>query len=328
MSALRYTFTLACFAALFFWMPHAHAACSASGLPYTVSPGTVKIPATLAIGNAIPGSTQSRTLKGSCDDQQRGQPVIACYTGEGEEVPGMPGVYQTSIDGVGIEMLNSAGQPIRGSGAHCDSRSTPLGFVSQDGTNSFNVSLTLQLIKTASHIGHQAFNTRYSSWSIGVYPDQQLGALNAVTYTGNVTLQATTCSVDPKSLTVTLGDFPLTQFNGPGSYTNWKSFNLSTTCTDMVQMTARVTSANGSTNISDGVDALNLTPGSDSATGVGVRMLIGGVVLRYDYPIPFGDSTVANQPFNMLFQVQYYQLAAQVTPGKANTVATIDIEYR
>ena len=327
MKPFRYGCVLALFAALFLFMPHAKAACTTADLPWTATPGTLTVPATLSVGSAIPGSAQSHRVKGRCDAADSGKPITACHLGEGEEVPGMPGVWRSGIEGIGIELLNSAGQPVRGRAAHCDSRSTPLGYVSSDG--SFNVTLTMQLIKTASTTGEQASTTVHNGiWSLGIYPDQKLGQLNAVRYGGNLALKATTCSVDPKSLNVSLGNFAVSQFTHVGSTSDWRTFNLTATCTDAVTMTARITSPNGATSISDGNDVLNINAGIDSASGVGVKMMVGGVLLRYDYPIPFGDQTVPNQPFNLPFQVQYYQTAEVVTAGRANTLATIDIEYQ
>jgi len=327
MKPLRYGSILALFAALLLFIPQAKAACTTADLPWTATPGTLTVPATLGVGTAIPGSARSHRVNGRCDAADGGKPITACHLGEGEEVPGMPGVYRSGIEGIGIELLNSAGQPVRGRTAHCDSRNTPLGYVSSDGSGSFSVSLTLQLIKTASTTGDR-MTVHNGIWSLGVDPDRQYGQLNAVRYGGTLALKATTCSVDPKSLVVTLGNFPVSQFTHIGSYSDWKAFNLTATCTDVVIMTARITSANGATSISDGNDVLNLTPGSDSATGVGVKMKVGGVALRYDYPIPFGDQTVPDQPFNLPFEVQYYQTGAQATAGRANTLATIDIEYQ
>lgn len=327
MKPFRYGCVLALFAALFLFMPQAKAACSTADLPWTATPGTLTVPASLGAGSAIPGSAQSHRVKGRCDAADSGKPITACHLGEGEEVPGIPGVWRSGIAGVGIELLNSAGQPVRGRAAHCDSRSTPLGYVSSDG--SFNVTLTMQLIKTASTTGEQASTTVHNGiWSLGIYPDQKLGQLNAVRYGGNLALKATTCSVDPKSLNVSLGNFAVSQFTHVGSTSDWRTFNLTATCTDAVTMTARITSPNGATSISDGNDVLNINAGIDSASGVGVKMMVGGVLLRYDYPIPFGDQTVPNQPFNLPFQVQYYQTAEVVTAGRANTLATIDIEYQ
>ncbi len=327
MKPFRYGCVLALFAALFLFMPQAKAACSTADLPWTATPGTLTVPATLSVGSAIPGSAQSHRVKGRCDAADSGKPITACHLGPGEEIPGMPGVWRSGIEGIGIELLNSAGQPVRGRAAHCDSRSTPLGYVSSDG--SFNVTLTMQLIKTATTTGEQASTTVHNGiWSLGIYPDQKLGQLNAVRYGGNLALKATTCSVDPKSLNVSLGNFAVSQFTHVGSTSDWRTFNLTATCTDAVTMTARITSPNGATSISDGNDVLNINAGIDSASGVGVKMMVGGVLLRYDYPIPFGDQTVPNQPFNLPFQVQYYQTAEVVTAGRANTLATLDIEYQ
>jgi type 1 fimbria pilin len=282
----------------------------------------------VAVGEAIPGSTHTHTVKGHCDASDAGKPITACYLGSGEEVPGMPGVFHSSVDGIGIELLNEAGQPVRGKAAHCDSRSTPLGYVSNDGSGSFSATFAMRLIKTASTLGKQSFRARDASWGLAVYPDQRLGGLNIARYGGNLAVQATTCSVDPKSLLVNLGDFPLTKFIQVGSYTSWSNFYLTATCTDAVKMNASITSANGYTPIKDGQDALNLTPGNNNATGVAVQISVGNVAMRYDYPIPFGTDTVPNQPFTMLFRARYYQVSDQVTAGKANTIATIDIEYQ
>ena len=57
-------------------------------------------------------------------------------------------------------------------------------------------------------------------------------------------------------------------------------------------------------------------------------MLLDGVDLRYNYPIPVGGSTEPNVPDVIPFSVQYYQTNATVTAGTANTVATIDLEYQ
>lgn len=326
MQTLRYGSLLALLAAMFLFMPQAKAACSTGDLPWAATPGTLTVPATLSPGNVIPGSARTHQVKGRCDAADGGKPITACHIGIGEEVPGMPGVYPTGIEGIGIELVNSAGQVVRGRAAHCDSRNTPLGYVSNDGSGSFSLPLTLQLVKTANTTGQQKMSLHSGVWALGVYPDEPLGRLNAVRYGGNVAVKATTCSVDPKSLTVALGDFSVGHFSHIGSTSGWRAFYLTAVCSDEVTMTARVTSANGATTISDGNDVLNLTPGG--ATGVGVKMNIGNVSLRYDYPIPFGDRTVPNQPFTLPFEVQYYQIDKQVTPGKANTVATIDIEYK
>lgn len=239
----------------------------------------------------------------------------------------MPGVYATNVDGIGIELLNSSGQIVRGTGYECDSTATPMGTVSSDSAQTFSFSYTERLVKTATRIGSGTLTNTQNPFGFGVFKSVGIsGSRNTSQYSATVAERTATCSIDPLNLTVTLGDFPVSQFTHVGSYTAWKYFNITATCTEEVNLTASVTSANGIN--SQYADVLNLTPGSDSATGVGVRMLLDGVDLKYDYPIPVGGRAEPGVPDVIPFAVQYYQTDASVTAGKANTIATIDLEYQ
>ncbi|HEW9970369.1 TPA: fimbrial protein [Enterobacter cloacae] len=329
MNMLRYAFALLVLLTSVGLVPHAHAAttCNSNDLPYTLDAGTLSVPTTLNIGSVIPGSAKTHTVNGSCTGTLTSHTIISCYYGTGTEVPGMPGVYTTNIDGIGIELLNSNGQIIRGTGYSCDSTATPIGTVSSDSGQTFSFSYTQQLIKTATHIGTGTLSVSQDPYGFGVFNSVGIsGDGNKSRYSATVSERTATCSVDPLNLTVTLGDFPVSQFTHVGSSTPWKYFNITATCTEEVNLTASVTSANGIN--SQYADVLNLTPGSDSATGVGVRMLLDGVDLRYDYPIPVGGRAEPDVPDVIPFAVQYYQTDATVTAGKANTIATIDFEYQ
>lgn len=328
MNMFKYAFALIVFLTSACLMPHADAAttCDSADLPYTFNPGTLSVPTTLGVGGVIPGSTKTHTVNGSCTGSLPNRTIISCYYGSGTEVEGMPGVYSTDVEGVGIELLNSSGQIVRGEGTDCNSTATPIGTVNSDQTFSFNY--TERLIKTAQHIGTGALTTLQGRYGFGVYTSAGIGSTtnNKSYYSATIAERTATCSIDPLNLTVTLGDFPVSQFTHVGSYTAWKYFNITATCTEVVNLTASVTSANGLNSQFD--DVLNLTPGNDSATGVGVRMLLDGVDLKYNYPIPVGGSTEPNVPDVIPFAVQYYQTDATVTAGKANTIATIDMEYQ
>lgn len=329
MKIFKYAFALLVLLTSVCLMPHAHAAttCDSADLPYNINVGTLSVPTTLDTGSVIPGSAKTHTVSGSCTGTLANHTLIACYYGTGAEVPGMPGVYATNIDGIGIELLNSSGQVVRGTGYTCDSSATPVGSVSSDSGQTFSFTYTERLIKTASHIGAGTVSSAQDPFGFGVYNSVGIsGARNTSYYSTTISERTATCSIDPLNLTVTLGDFPVSQFTHLGSYTAWKSFNITATCTESVNLTASVTSANGYN--SQYPDVLNLTPGSGSATGIGVRMLLDGVDLRYNYPIPVGGSTEPNVPDVIPFSVQYYQTNATVTAGTANTVATIDLEYQ
>ncbi|MGS6165361.1 fimbrial protein [Enterobacter mori] len=308
-------------------LAHAATTCESPDLPYTISAGTLSVPTTLNVGSVIPGSAKTHTVTGNCSGTLANHAVIACYYGTGTEVGGMPGVYATNVDGIGIELLNSSGQIVRGTGYECDSTATPMGTVSSDSAQTFSFSYTERLVKTATRIGSGTLTNTQNPFGFGVFKSVGIsGSRNTSQYSATVAERTATCSIDPLNLTVTLGDFPVSQFTHVGSYTAWKYFNINATCTEEVNLTASVTSANGVNSQFN--DVLNLTPGSGNATGVGVRMLLDGVDLRYDYPIPVGGRTEANIPNTIPFAVQYYQTDATVTAGKANTIATIDLEYQ
>ncbi|WNT37773.1 fimbrial protein [Enterobacter cloacae] len=328
MNMFKYAFALVVLLTSACLMPHAHAAtCNSTDLPYTMDVGTLSIPTTLDIGSVISGSAKTHTVNGSCSGTLASHTIISCYYGASAEVSGMPGVYATNIDGIGIELLNSSGQIVRGKGYSCDTTATPMGTVSSDSGQTFSFSYTERLIKTATHIGSGTLSSTDDRFGFGVFNTVGIsGDQNSSYYSATLSERTATCSIDPLNLTVTLGDFPVSQFTHVGSYTAWKYFNINATCTEAVNLTASVTSANGLNSQFD--DVLNLTPGSDSATGVGVRMLLDGVDLRYDYPIPVGGKTEPNVPDVIRFAVQYYQTDATVTAGKANTIATIDLEYQ
>ncbi|MBW8247493.1 fimbrial protein [Enterobacter mori] len=329
MNMFKYAFALIVLLTSACLVPHAHAAttCESPDLPYTISAGTLSVPTTLNVGSVIPGSAKTHTVTGNCSGTLANHAVIACYYGTGTEVGGMPGVYATNVDGIGIELLNSSGQIVRGAGYECDSTATPMGTVSSDSAQTFSFSYTERLVKTATRIGSGTLTNTQNPFGFGVFKSVGIsGSRNTSQYSATVAERTATCSIDPLNLTVTLGDFPVSQFTHVGSYTAWKYFNINATCTEEVNLTASVTSANGVNSQFN--DVLNLTPGSGNATGVGVRMLLDGVDLRYDYPIPVGGRTEANIPNTIPFAVQYYQTDATVTAGKANTIATIDLEYQ
>ncbi len=329
MNMFKYAFALIVLLTSACLVPHAHAAttCESPDLPYTISAGTLSVPTTLNVGSVIPGSAKTHTVTGNCSGTLANHAVIACYYGTGTEVGGMPGVYATNVDGIGIELLNSSGQIVRGTGYECDSTATPMGTVSSDSAQTFSFSYTERLVKTATRIGSGTLTNTQNPFGFGVFKSVGIsGSRNTSQYSATVAERTATCSIDPLNLTVTLGDFPVSQFTHVGSYTAWKYFNINATCTEEVNLTASVTSANGVNSQFN--DVLNLTPGSGNATGVGVRMLLDGVDLRYNYPIPVGGRTEANIPNTIPFAVQYYQTDATVTAGKANTIATIDLEYQ
>lgn len=314
-------------AALF--MPHAKATCTSSDLPRQINVAAISVSSTLPVGATIPGTEQTVHVAGNCfNPSDYGLPIVACYYGSGLEIPGLSGVYESGVEGVGVALMNDKGQRITGAGGmYCNSTATPLGFVSTDSSEAFNFNVTLELVKTSDTVKSGSLSQAQSKFGIGVYQHEGISDPNTISYAGNVELQNVTCSVLPKNLTVNLGDFPVSDFVSVGMLSSpAQNFDVTVNCNSTVQPEVKVTSANGYESAFEGV--LKLTQQTGVATGVGVRMLFDDHIATFDTYVNTQSEAIANETLVIPFEVRYEQVSDVVTPGPANTVATITLAYK
>lgn len=314
-------------AALF--MPHAKATCTSPDLPKQLNLASISVSSTLPVGATIPGTEQTVHVAGNCyNPSDYGLPIVACYYGSGLEIPGLTGVYESGVEGVGIALMNDKGQRITGGGGiYCNSSATPLGFVSTDVSESFNFDVTLELVKTSDTVKSGSLSEAQSKFGIGVYQHEGISDPNTIAYAGNVNLQTVTCSVSPKNLTINLGDFPVSDFVSVGMLSSpAQNFDVTVNCNSNVQPEVKVTSSNGYETGFEGVIKLTQQPGM--ATGVGVRMLFDDHLATFDTYVNTQRQAIANQTLAIPFEVRYEQISNVVTPGPANTVATVTLAYK
>ncbi|AYA10897.1 fimbrial protein [Enterobacter roggenkampii] len=314
-------------AALF--MPHAKATCTTPDLPKMINVASISVPTTLAVGETIPGTEQTAHIAGNCDNaEDKGLEIVSCYYGTGAEIPGLKGVYDSGVPGIGVALMNDQGQRISGAGGvNCISTGTPLGYVSSDGKQTFNFDVTLELVKTSDTVASGTLNQSQTRFGIGVYHHEGLGDPNTISYAGNVILKEVTCSVLPKNLTVNLGDFPLSDFISVGMLSSpARNFDVTVNCNSTVQPEVKITSSNGYETAFEGV--LKLTQQTGVATGVGVRMLFDDNIATFDTYVNTRSEAIANETLTIPFEVRYEQVSDVVTPGPANTVATITLAYK
>ncbi len=312
------------------FMPHAKANCVSPNIPALLSLSSISVPTSLPVGSTISGTERSVHISGNCyTDEDAGQPVIVCYNGFGKEVPGIPGVYASGVTGIGVSLRNDKGQRVTGAAdLHC-SDNDPIGQISatksSDGSYLFNFDVSLELVKTSETVTPGSLTTNNTQFNLGVGHIESLGYPNTISYSGDVQVKSVTCTVSPASLTVTLGDFPVSRFTGPGTLVSQSAFSIGMLCDQDVQPEIMITSANGYETNYPGV--IKLTPESGVATGVGVKMLFNGQVPVFEqYMSTF--SAHANIQTQYPFSVSYEQTGAEVTPGTANTVATITVAYK
>lgn len=310
------------------FMPHAKATCTSPNMPTMINVASVSVSSTLPIGATIPGSEQTVHVAGNCDQSgDSGLEIVSCYYGTGSEVSGLRGVYDSGVPGIGVALKNDKGQRISGAGGtQCDSRNYPIGYVSDDGQLSFSFDVTLELVKTSSDVTSGTLVQAQTRFGIGVFGHEGIGNPNNISYAGNINFNEVTCSVSPKNLTIVLGDFPVSDFTGTGTLTRENLFDVNVTCTDTVQPQVMITSANGYESSFAGV--IKLTPESGVATGVGIRMLFDGEAPEFGTYRDTAAEAQANQTLAIPFEVAYEQISPDVTPGTANSIATITLGYK
>jgi type 1 fimbria pilin len=315
-------------AALF--VPHAKASCQSPSLPALLSLASISVPTSLPVGSTIPGTERPVHVSGNCYvAEDAGQPVIACYNGFGKEIPGIPGVYESGVAGIGVSLRNDKGQRVTGAADQICSDTTPVGLVSgtmsSDGSLPFSFDVTLELVKTSETVASGSLTTSNTQFNLGVERIEALNEPNTLSYSGDVVVKEVTCTVSPKSLTIILGDFPVSRFTGAGTVVAQSTFNIGMLCDQDVQPEMMIASANGYETNFPGV--IKLTPENGVATGVGVRMLFNGQIPVFgQYMDTF--TAYANIRSQYPFSVSYEQTSSEVTPGTANAVATITVAYK
>ncbi|MCL9642850.1 fimbrial protein [Rahnella bonaserana] len=321
-------------AGLSFLSPAALAAntgCTSSpDVPAVASLGNIAVDASLPVGSLIPGSGKMFTFNGNCaaiSGVPQGAIIITCYYGSGTEISGMPGVYNTGVSGIGVTLVNSAGQRVVGGGANCDTRNTPLGYISNTAGKTFSVNITLALVKTAATIGTGSLNQSQTNFGIGMYnTGWGLGSStdSSVSYSGNIIYRSVSCSTG-STVPVPLGDIPVSAFSGPGSTAGDRNFLIPVTCDNPVNIAMSMSSP-AYVSKPNGVMAIN--SGTNNATGIGVQMLFNNMPVTFDNYFQAGAVSNSGGTLNAAFTARYYQFSDTVIPGQANASATVTLAYQ
>lgn len=327
MQIAKQCFLLLILATAALFMPHAKASCLAPNIPALFSLTSISVPTSLPVGEAIPGTERTVHVMGKClMDQDAGISIVACYNGYGQEVPGIPGVYASGIAGVGVALRNEQGQRVTGAADQICSANMPVGKVSDDDLMTFSFTISLELVKTNETVASGTLTPDNTQFNLGVQGQESVGYPNTISYSGDVQVKTVTCSVAPKSLTVQLGDIPLSSFTGPGKVLPQKVVEITMLCNQTVQPQVMITSGNGYEQNYSGV--LKLTPESNVATGVGVRVMMNGQNVQFGSYMTTATPVYENIDSSIPFSFAYEQTADEVTPGTANAVATITLGYK
>lgn len=229
------------------------------------------------------------------------------------------GIAQTNVPGVGIRIWweAAAGEML----VPTDPYETVTGnknFAWESGQPSWRI----QLIKTGKIIGGRLQTGSYTVFGVG---NKLITSLNIG---GGGNIMQTGCEVTTPDITVPLGDHQKSEFNGPGSATDWKVFYIYLNC----EVGARVSMTVDATADDSGTQGvMKLDSGTETAGGIGVQLWSG--VYGAEGAVELGKLTFYNSALsggsnNLKFQARYYQTGQTVTAGTANATATFTMTYR
>lgn len=150
-----------------------------------------------------------------------------------------------------------------------------------------------------------------------------------ITLNGTNTVTAAACTVTSSSVNVPLGDYGKGVFTRQGTTTAWHPFNIDLVCDKSASINVQINAAQALSNIA-GVMKLDNAGSRDTATGIGIQLWY---VPNGGRPVQFGQqSHYYTSPYGgretLQMQARYYQVAQDVTPGKANATATFTLSYK
>lgn len=311
----------------------AQAACTTSpAMPYLQVMNITAMAANLAVGNTIPGTSRSFQTSGKCDvsapNVVAGAPIISCYYGSGTEL--MPGVYATSVAGIGIRLRNALGQPmVHAGGYSCDTRAASLGTLNSDMTYSF--SFSVEFVKTAATLASGNFDPAQARFGFGVYQGSGLGgANNYISFSGSAAPRQLTCNVNYPA-NVNLPAVSLASLASTGTTAGTTSFAISLQCDGAAAVGITFDAAAGTPVKSSAGGVLgNSNEGSaGAASNVGFQLIDASTRA----PIALGmrndlGSISANQASNHCYAVRYYGLSATPGAGTVTGAAVFTFDYQ
>lgn len=255
----------------------------------------------------------------------------------GSPVAGYSNVYPTNISGVGVRYnfaLNS------GSASFCNvafddhidySTRTYTCHIVGKSSQAFSLGSSLQFIKLSDGISSgvityippvdssYSLNNQSGSWGLN-----RIWGSN-----GNVVLNITGCSISTPSLNFPIGDVASSKFSNTVGYIPSGAQNtqyLGLSCSANININVMLQGTRNPDVSNDSVLALTGQGSSDVAKGVGVQLLYNGTPLKLNNRIVLKKSSGGQETFPLV--ARYYQTKTDVTTGKANASATLDLTYQ
>jgi len=286
-------------------------------------------------GNASGNAPQGYVIDCTPDANQD-RDVTLTFTVSRRPVPGFTDVYPTNLDGVGIRYnfrtSSCAGWGVPNvSDAHIGNSSQILVCHLLTGTavtQIFDVGSSAEFVKTGPITGGQL--TSIPAITVSYSLNNQTGTFSLLNmYAGNATGTFVVPTCTTPNVSVAMGSRRISEFNGVGSTTPAKSFNLSVNdCpTGMSRIRYQFSPAAGVSASTDGTVPLDNS--ALTATGVGMKLTDDdNVALAWNtwYVLTAYNATNGGS-FTVPLKAAYIQTDAAIGPGTANTSVLFTMSY-
>jgi major type 1 subunit fimbrin (pilin) len=289
-------------------------------------PASLSVSRDIAVGTVIytGPALQPPAATATCDGN--GGHDLAGYLGPMQPVSGMTGVYQTSVPGIGVKVvetqvpfvLNASGwQQFYFSPANSQSVWYGIFQVSFVVTGPVaGGALTLPAVLAGA----------YASDSTTALVNAHLG--NQLTTSGSTSVVARTCVT--QNVNVTMPTIPTSALKGVGTSAGATGFNIALTgCPPgmnsiQYEIDAVTTIVPGTGNSVVTLD------GTSTASNVALQLLDGkGNPFGMGTPVTFtGYNSGTGGSYTIPFTARYYQTGTPVSPGAANTQMTFTMTYQ
>lgn len=310
----------------------AQAACTfssgGSGDSEVINFGNIAVQRDAPIGSVVASTASSSAFSGRGDFIKcttAGVPFTARWAALGTTPINYNGeqLFNVGIAGLAMRVVTS---PIYGSGAFPRDRpnyrgctaSVPYTWSAFCGTSWGGISL--QLVKIANVTGSGAL-AMPGTINASIMNFEQVYTYRVGTASSVSTVA---CSITNTSINVPMGSVSKRVFSGVGSTSNEQSFNIPLNCDASTKVNVTL---DGIRDVSGVAGVLALDSSSSSvASGVGVQLLHNNAPATLGTPIAVG--TVASSgAYSVPLTARYYQTAATIIEGQANSTATFTMTY-
>ena len=323
-----------------------------AGFPAVVTYGpTLYVASSLGQGDTIPGTVRPFTASGTCTRDRNGgaarvptegSEIVACTRSSGSvAIPGLPGVYTTGIDGIGMAIRDKYGnRVINAENQQCHSvfdYLTPSG----DPTRplAYNISGSIELVKTTppgTPVGSGVLNPSLYQFLFGVYETLWLlgghvdSNPSAVMPSGSIAVGSVTCLVDyPASINLPKVD--RLAFTHVGSAAGETPFSIGLVCDQRTRVGITMDAAPGVVMRDPGTGIVGLLNEGTGGVAVGFNLqLLQGTPPRampMQIRKEFAD-LAADMRGGHDYVVRYVRSGETTRPGMVESAVVFTFDYQ